>query len=190
MFERKIPLSTNVSGALIVFAFAVKSTVASAAPVPSRLSTTVAADEASVKPNAPELPIFKSPALRLVVSIVTMRAAVSAFVKLITSPAAVPGTATGVQLVVRDQLPAASTFHEPPAASAEEGENEAIAASAAMLEVRMRAGFRVFMVVELFLSFAEKREERSSTDKTFFLSRNRNLSIKSFSTLRYRNHMA
>ena len=67
------------------------------------------------------------------------------------------------------QLPAVVTFQDPEAASAEEGENEVIAASAAMLEVRMRAGFRVFMVVELSLSFAENGEEGVALIRDFSL---------------------
>jgi len=50
------------------------------------------------------------------VLIVTVRAAEMLNRRLTASPAAVPGTAAGVQLPTVDQVPELLTFHEPPAA--------------------------------------------------------------------------
>jgi hypothetical protein len=60
--------------------------------------------------------MFNVPTVRDVVSSVTVRAAVILNVRPTVSPAAVPGTATGVQFPVVLQFPEASTFQVPLAA--------------------------------------------------------------------------
>src|ERR1035437_1170931 len=60
--------------------------------------------------------MFKVPTVRDVVLMVTVRAAVILNVRPTVSPAAVPGTAAGVQLPAVLQFPAALTFQVPLAA--------------------------------------------------------------------------
>jgi len=81
------------------------------------------------------------PTVRDVVSIVMVRAAVILNVSPTVSPAAVPGTAAGVQFPAVLQFPAASTFQMPLAAPAVPAEESTAAARRQDLAVLMLKRF-------------------------------------------------
>ena len=78
---------------------------------------------------------------------VTVRVAEMLLVRLTTSPAAVPGAAAGLHLLVSLQLPAASAFQLPPAARAVEQDQKKFAATKDMTRERAIEGLILFIMI-------------------------------------------